>query len=507
MNEGELSGRLGLAGWPAVAEEAIIARDCLLAAHVGSRLHVCHVSTAGSVEHRPLAPSARAGTSPPRPAPTTCCSPTTSPRPTTRSTRSTRRCAPAPTSRRCARGWPTAPSTPSPPTTRRTPTRTRTASGPRRRSGCSASRPRSRSSRRRWSTPGCSTGPASPTGCPTRRPGSAGSHDHGQPLEAGQPANLVLYDPAVRRVVDATESASLSRNTPYAGMELPGRVVATFLRGRADGAGRQAAVSGNLVLLTRGSVLDAALRWVHSPAMRIRSLWLAALVALLAFVLAACGGDGDSGDDAERATTREQRAGRRRHGRAADEPAADTPAPATTDDCSPKVCDKGTLTVSTDPAYPPQSSLERADRRVRRLRHRRRHRDRQAARRRRRLGDARPGTSSPPAAGTVAGTPRVGSMTPTNDRQEVLVLHPALLLHARRGRGRRGQRRRQRPHHRPRRQEDRRLRRLHLRAVPEQGPGHQGLHVRLRHRRRRGRRLRHRHHGAAGPRQRPRSTR
>ena len=50
MNEGELSGRLGLTGWPAVAEEAIIARDCLLTAHVGSRLHVCHVSTAGSVE-------------------------------------------------------------------------------------------------------------------------------------------------------------------------------------------------------------------------------------------------------------------------------------------------------------------------------------------------------------------------------------------------------------------------------------------------------------------------
>ena len=50
MNEGELSGILGLRGWPAVAEEAIIARDVLLAAHVGSRLHVCHVSTAGSVE-------------------------------------------------------------------------------------------------------------------------------------------------------------------------------------------------------------------------------------------------------------------------------------------------------------------------------------------------------------------------------------------------------------------------------------------------------------------------
>ena len=50
MNEGELSGVLGLQGWPAVAEEAIIARDVLLAAHTGSRLHVCHVSTAGSVE-------------------------------------------------------------------------------------------------------------------------------------------------------------------------------------------------------------------------------------------------------------------------------------------------------------------------------------------------------------------------------------------------------------------------------------------------------------------------
>ena len=50
MNEGALSAELGLGGWPAVAEEAIIARDVLLADHVGARLHVCHVSTAGSVE-------------------------------------------------------------------------------------------------------------------------------------------------------------------------------------------------------------------------------------------------------------------------------------------------------------------------------------------------------------------------------------------------------------------------------------------------------------------------
>lgn len=49
MNEGELSAVLGLKGWPAMAEEAIIARDVLLAEHTGGRLHVCHLSTAGSV--------------------------------------------------------------------------------------------------------------------------------------------------------------------------------------------------------------------------------------------------------------------------------------------------------------------------------------------------------------------------------------------------------------------------------------------------------------------------
>jgi dihydroorotase len=50
VNEVVISARLGLKGWPAVAEEAIIARDVLLAEHVGSKLHICHVSTAGSVE-------------------------------------------------------------------------------------------------------------------------------------------------------------------------------------------------------------------------------------------------------------------------------------------------------------------------------------------------------------------------------------------------------------------------------------------------------------------------
>jgi dihydroorotase len=50
MNEGFVSSQLGLKGWPAVAEEAIIARDILLAEHVQARLHICHVTTAGGVE-------------------------------------------------------------------------------------------------------------------------------------------------------------------------------------------------------------------------------------------------------------------------------------------------------------------------------------------------------------------------------------------------------------------------------------------------------------------------
>lgn len=49
-HEGELSGRLGLPGWPSIAEESIVARDVMLARHTGSRVHIAHVSTAGSVE-------------------------------------------------------------------------------------------------------------------------------------------------------------------------------------------------------------------------------------------------------------------------------------------------------------------------------------------------------------------------------------------------------------------------------------------------------------------------
>jgi dihydroorotase len=50
MNSGALSTELGLKGWPAIAEESIIERDALLAEETGSRLHICHLTTAGAVE-------------------------------------------------------------------------------------------------------------------------------------------------------------------------------------------------------------------------------------------------------------------------------------------------------------------------------------------------------------------------------------------------------------------------------------------------------------------------
>lgn len=50
MNDGALATELGLKGWPAVAEEAIIARDALLAEQTGARLHICHLTTAGAVD-------------------------------------------------------------------------------------------------------------------------------------------------------------------------------------------------------------------------------------------------------------------------------------------------------------------------------------------------------------------------------------------------------------------------------------------------------------------------
>ncbi len=226
MNEGEVAARLGLVGWPAVAEEAIIARDVLLAGHVGARLHICHVSTAGSVELIRWAKS---------------------------------------------KGWRvTAEVTPhhllltedlavdyDPVYKVNPPLRTEADVLALRRGlqdgtiDCVATdhAPHSVEDKEcewAYARPGMlgletalaivvqTMGPQWDriadwmSVAPARIAGLSG---HGHTLKEGRPANITIFDPDVRWTVDPTALASRSRNTPYAGMELRGRVEATYLRG------------------------------------------------------------------------------------------------------------------------------------------------------------------------------------------------------------------------------------------------------------------------------------
>ncbi len=230
MNEGELSGRLGLAGWPAVAEEAVIARDCLLAAHVGSRLHVCHVSTAGSVELIRQAKASgwnvTAEVSPPPPAadrrPGAVVRPDLQGQPAAAHGRRHRGAA-GRAGRRHHRH-------------RRHRPRAAPARGQGLRVGGRGVRD-ARSRDRALGRAGDDGRPrAADLGRGRRadvlraRPDRPGRRPR-PPARGRRPGQRRALRPVVRRVVDAAESVSLSRNTPYAGMELPGRVVATFLHG------------------------------------------------------------------------------------------------------------------------------------------------------------------------------------------------------------------------------------------------------------------------------------
>ena len=233
MNEGELSGRLGLRGWPAVAEEAIIARDCLLAAHVGSRLHVCHVSTAGSVEivrwakgkgwnvtaevcpHHLLLTDELAAT----------YDPIYKVNPPLRSAADVEALRAG-----LADGTIDVVATDHAPHPHEDKDcewagrRVRDARPGDRAVGRAADDGRHRAAR---------LGRGRRADVRRARRGSAGSPTTAARSRSGEPGQPGALRPvASRRVVDAAEPASLSRNTPYAGTELPGRVVATFLRGK-----------------------------------------------------------------------------------------------------------------------------------------------------------------------------------------------------------------------------------------------------------------------------------
>ena len=232
LNEGVVSARLGLTGWPAAAEEAIIARDALLAGHVGSRLHVCHVSTSGSVEIIRWAKSkgwhVTAEVTPHHLALTDDLAESYDPvfkvNPPLRTAADvealrdaladgTIDCVATDHAPHAAEDkeseWGAAlPGMLGLQTALSVVVETMVLAG-----------------RLDW------RGVASRLSEAPARIGSLA--EQGRPIAVGEPANLVLVDPAARWTVEPAALASKSRNTPFAGRTLPGRVRATFLRGRA----------------------------------------------------------------------------------------------------------------------------------------------------------------------------------------------------------------------------------------------------------------------------------
>jgi len=238
MHEGVVSAELGLTGWPAVAEEAIVARDVLLAEHVGSRLHVLHLSTAGSVEivrwakargidvtaevtphHLMLTDDLVRGYDP--------RFKVNPPLRTADDVEAVRQGladgtidtvgtdhAPHPREDKDCEWGAAAFGMTGLETALSVVQAVMVDTG--RLTWADVARVMSAAPARIGRVPG-----------------------HGRPIAVGEPANLTLVDPAARRVVVPEEQATASVNSPFAGRELPGRVVATFLRGRAtvlDGA-------------------------------------------------------------------------------------------------------------------------------------------------------------------------------------------------------------------------------------------------------------------------------
>ncbi|MGL5857836.1 MAG: dihydroorotase [Angustibacter sp.] len=232
MHEGAVSGVLGLAGWPSVAEEAVIARDVLLAEHVGSRLHVCHVSTAGSVEILRWARS--------RGVPVTAevtphhlllthelvrsYDPRYKVNPPLRDEADV-----LALRRAVADGVIDAIATDHAPH----PAEDKDCEWPAAAMGMTGLE----TALSVVVEALVDTGSLDWVGVADRmsvRPARIGRlAGQGRPLAIGEPANIVLVDPSARWTVDPAALQTASRNTPFAGREMRGRVVATFLRGRA----------------------------------------------------------------------------------------------------------------------------------------------------------------------------------------------------------------------------------------------------------------------------------
>ncbi len=230
-HEGELAGRLGLPGWPAPAESVIIARDAELARHTGARVHVAHVSTAEGVDvirwakargirmtaevtphHLALGTELLTG-----------YDPVFKVNPPLRPTEDQEAVRAA-----LADGTIDAVATDHAPHARHDKEHTfataasgmlglETALGV-------VAEVMVATGRLDWA------GVAERMSLAPAR--IAGLANHGRAIEAGEPANLVVIDPATAWTVDKEQSASLSRNNPWHGRTLPARVVATVFQGQ-----------------------------------------------------------------------------------------------------------------------------------------------------------------------------------------------------------------------------------------------------------------------------------
>jgi dihydroorotase len=230
LHDGAVAADLGLQGWPAVAEEAIIARDALLAESTDSRLHVCHVSTAGSVEVLRWAKS--------------------------RGIRITAEVTPHHLwlTDESARGYDARFKVNPPLRTAEdvTALRAALADGTIDAVATDHAPHPAEAKRSEWSAAamgmvGLETavlvvqaamvetgllGWSEVERAMSRRPAEIGGlADVAGPIAEGRPADLVLLDPAARRRFAVADLAGKSTNSPYLGQDLPGRVVATFFRG------------------------------------------------------------------------------------------------------------------------------------------------------------------------------------------------------------------------------------------------------------------------------------
>ncbi|MEG8179542.1 dihydroorotase [Nocardia terpenica] len=229
-HEGPTASRLGLAGWPRAAEESIVARDALLARDAGARVHICHASTAGTVEllkwakgqgisitaevtpHHLLLDDSRLETydavnkvNPPL-----------------------REASDAAALRQAlAEGIVDCVATDHAPHAEQDKCCEFAAARP----GMLGLETALSIIVQTMVRPGLLDWRGVARVMSENPARIAGLDDQGRPLEVGEPANLVLIDPEATWTVRATELASISENTPYEAMTLPARVTATFLRG------------------------------------------------------------------------------------------------------------------------------------------------------------------------------------------------------------------------------------------------------------------------------------